>query len=57
MKSNINNNRDYSKCQKYISLKRNIINDINLEKGCITTKRKVILEPIWEKLNQKMSTN
>lgn len=62
VKNNININKDdLFNSQKFeniknISIKRNIINDINLEKGCITTKGKVILEPIWEKLNNKMST-
>ena len=62
VKSNININRDeLFNSQKLenlrnISIKRNIIKDINFEKGCVTTKGKVILEPIWEKLNQKMVT-
>ena len=62
VKSNININRDeLFNSQKLenlrnISIKRNIIKDINFEKDCVTTKGKVILEPIWEKLNQKMVT-
>ena len=65
VKSNININRaELFNNQKFlkspnISIKSNYnsINDIINEKGCFTTKGKVHLKPIWEKINLKYNTN
>lgn len=66
IKSNININRaelfNNKKILKSpnISIKSNSninINDIINEKGCLTTKGKVHLKPIWEKINLKYNTN
>ena len=66
VKSNININRaELFNNQKFfkspnISLKSNNnsnINDIINEKGCLTTKGKVHLKPIWEKINLKYDIN
>ena len=63
MKSNINinraelfNNQRYLKNQN-ISIKSNNINDIFKENGNMTSRGKVQLKPIWEKIKQKFCIN